>query len=480
MAMAETVQVKHIDLITKEIKSMRGWLEFLERHVAAVEKEGGVIPAITLTSINESSNKIVYNAAIINGAALGIVPQGDAELPFALPVRIEGWHKSLSCGGWYLKDANDRIIFEVAFDADEETTGRPINGGNPTARAVVESINRAASTTAPDGEREFDAWWDEYQRPWLPNGVSGYEHAKRAWLAAQATTPPPAAISTLPNAPEVDPNRKCWASTTGEVCMDPRGCDDRGCQLYAGKDYEDRHAPTNKELRDELIATHATGKSRAGTATEAGEQERCGYCFAPVRAAAEEIMDHFLTVEIDELPKSSEVRAILSRWFGKGETDGLQRRLYDECVVANWDPERRNTFAEEIAHLHEELSEAFRAWRKYKDCEVREVNGKLEGVPIEFADALIGMFYNAELHGFDLLAAIERKHQFNLSRNYVAEGRQLHPPVAAPAAPSLGESSDKCEHGISLDEECLACENERDEVDVGSAAPRTSVEGESE
>lgn len=107
-------------------------------------------------------------------------------------------------------------------------------------------------------------------------------------------------------------------------------------------------------------------------------------------------------------------------------------------MTANWDPEKRNTFAEEIAHLHEELSEAFRAWRQYKDCQVREVNGKLEGVPIEFADALIGMFYNAELHGFDLLAAVEQKHQFNLARNYVAEGRQLHA-SAAPAAPSPAE-----------------------------------------
>lgn len=116
----------------------------------------------------------------------------------------------------------------------------------------------------------------------------------------------------------------------------------------------------------------------------------------------------------------------------------LQRRLYDECVTANWDPERRNTFAEEIAHLHEELSEAFRAFRRYKDFQVREVNGKLEGVPIEFADALIGMFYNAELHGFDLLAAIEQKHQFNLGRNYVTEGRQLHAPAATAPVAALG------------------------------------------
>lgn len=107
-------------------------------------------------------------------------------------------------------------------------------------------------------------------------------------------------------------------------------------------------------------------------------------------------------------------------------TRDYQRRLFEECRTANWDPGLRNTLPEEIAHLHEELSEAFRAWRRYKDCEVREVNGKLEGVPIEFADVLIGLFYNAELHGFDLFAAVERKHQFNLTRNYVKEGRQLH------------------------------------------------------
>lgn len=103
-----------------------------------------------------------------------------------------------------------------------------------------------------------------------------------------------------------------------------------------------------------------------------------------------------------------------------------QRRLYHECRAANWDPALRNTFAEEIAHLHEELSEAFRAFRRYKDFNVREVNGKLEGIPIEFADVLIGLFYNAELHGFDLFAAVEQKHEFNLQRNYVTEGRQLH------------------------------------------------------
>lgn len=104
-----------------------------------------------------------------------------------------------------------------------------------------------------------------------------------------------------------------------------------------------------------------------------------------------------------------------------------QRRLYEECRTANWDPDLVNTFAEEVAHLHEELSEAFRAWRVYGDCDMHEgAGGKPEGVPAEFADVLIGLFYNAELHGFDLFAAVEAKHRFNLGRDYVAEGRQLH------------------------------------------------------
>lgn len=104
-----------------------------------------------------------------------------------------------------------------------------------------------------------------------------------------------------------------------------------------------------------------------------------------------------------------------------------QRRLFEECRTAGWDPDLKNTFPEEIAHLHEELSEAFRAFRRNKDFRITvDSNGKPQGVPIELADVLIGLFYNAELHGFDLFAAVEQKHQYNLTRNYIKEGRQLH------------------------------------------------------
>lgn len=109
-------------------------------------------------------------------------------------------------------------------------------------------------------------------------------------------------------------------------------------------------------------------------------------------------------------------------------TISLQRRLFDECESAGWDPDKRNTFAEECAHLHEEVSEAFREWRLNKNFDINyDDRGKPGGIPIELADVLIGLFYNAELHGFDLLSAVEIKHAYNLSRSYHTEGRQLHP-----------------------------------------------------
>lgn len=107
----------------------------------------------------------------------------------------------------------------------------------------------------------------------------------------------------------------------------------------------------------------------------------------------------------------------------------FQRLCFEECEWAEWDPTKSNTFPDEITHLHSELSEAFEAWRLTKNASVIWYgdDGKPEGIPIEFADVLIGLFYNAELHGFDLFEAFKIKHEWNLRRNYQAEGRALHP-----------------------------------------------------
>lgn len=105
----------------------------------------------------------------------------------------------------------------------------------------------------------------------------------------------------------------------------------------------------------------------------------------------------------------------------------FQRDLYEECITSHWDPNDQNTLAEEIAHLHDELSEAFRALRIYHDSEIHyEDDGKPVGVPIEFADVLIGLCYNAQREGFDLFGALEIKRAWNAQRDYRAENRQLH------------------------------------------------------
>lgn len=136
----------------------------------------------------------------------------------------------------------------------------------------------------------------------------------------------------------------------------------------------------------------------------------------------------------------------------------LQLALFEECEVTGWDPQKQNTFSEEIAFLHAELSEAFEQWRLKKNCDgyykctdcgcesisaprtltcferIGNADGsyncygtmKPEGVPYEFADVIIGLCYNAELYDFDLFGAVDEKHRYNLTRSYEKEGRRLH------------------------------------------------------
>jgi hypothetical protein len=138
------------------------------------------------------------------------------------------------------------------------------------------------------------------------------------------------------------------------------------------------------------------------------------------------------TVTVDGPP---EIKALFANGYPPGTRpwEGLayfQYQSYQDCVDAHWDPNFQNTFAEECAHIASELAEAFEAFRLYHDFEVHPgLLGKPEGVPIEFADILIGLLYCAERFGFDLLAAYTQKREWNRGRDYNTEGRQLHPPL---------------------------------------------------
>lgn len=105
----------------------------------------------------------------------------------------------------------------------------------------------------------------------------------------------------------------------------------------------------------------------------------------------------------------------------------LSEMAQGECAAAHWDDHLWNSFPEELAHIMAELAEAFEAWRLYKDFDIHwDEAGVPQGVPIEFADVLLGMFYNVGLHGIDIASALNIKHAYNLRRDYRAEGRQLH------------------------------------------------------
>ena len=64
--MADT-RTKHLNAIESEIKSLRGWLDYLERDIT---NGRGVISAVLTEFINESCMKLVYNAGMANGAVM--------------------------------------------------------------------------------------------------------------------------------------------------------------------------------------------------------------------------------------------------------------------------------------------------------------------------------------------------------------------------------------------------------------------------
>jgi NTP pyrophosphatase (non-canonical NTP hydrolase) len=106
----------------------------------------------------------------------------------------------------------------------------------------------------------------------------------------------------------------------------------------------------------------------------------------------------------------------------------LTKMAMAEAEKAHWDDPLWNSFAEELAHIMAEVAEAFEAWRLYKDFNIHyDEYGVPQGVPIEFADVLLGLFYNVGLHQVDMAHALDVKHLYNMTRDYREEGRQLHP-----------------------------------------------------
>lgn len=102
----------------------------------------------------------------------------------------------------------------------------------------------------------------------------------------------------------------------------------------------------------------------------------------------------------------------------------LAKQINENAVAHGWWEEAR-TFPEIVALIHSELSEALEEYRSnHGVTEVYQEAEKPEGVPIELADAIIRILDYCGYAGIDIVAALERKHEYNKTRPYRHGGKR--------------------------------------------------------
>ena len=102
----------------------------------------------------------------------------------------------------------------------------------------------------------------------------------------------------------------------------------------------------------------------------------------------------------------------------------IAKEIHKNAVAHGWWEETR-TFPEIVALIHSELSEALEEYRSnHGVTEVYQEAEKPEGVPIELADAIIRILDYCGYAGIDIVAALERKHEYNKTRPYRHGGKR--------------------------------------------------------
>lgn len=87
-----------------------------------------------------------------------------------------------------------------------------------------------------------------------------------------------------------------------------------------------------------------------------------------------------------------------------------------------WD--KSNPFGQQMMNIIGEVSEAWEEYRKgYDPHFMYSENGKLEGIPIEFADVIIRILDTCAQYQVDIDLAVKLKMEYNKTREYRHGGK---------------------------------------------------------